>query len=106
MKIPDLLSLIFGATLAIVAACSSVDEPADRTPASDPTAAVSQSSEIPEDSSAAQADVGATPRTACPNAVRLFCLSPITCESSDGVPTSQTCPAGTVCCHLNLQTGK
>jgi len=106
MKIQNLLTLAFGAILAIVTGCSSVDDPADRTPASDPTATVSQSSESPEDSSAAQADVGATPRTACPNAIRLFCLQPITCEASDGVPTSQTCPDGKVCCRLNLETGK
>lgn len=95
------MRLAFGATLAIAAGCSSMD---DQT-APDRTVAASQSSQLREDNGAAQSDVAATPDLVCPGTPRSQCLSQFQCLAIDGVPTTATCPAGKVCCHLQPETG-
>jgi hypothetical protein len=105
MKISNLLRLAFGATLAIVTGCSSVDDPADHAVAPDQTTAASQSSQIHDDDSAAQGDFAATPDLVCPGTPRSRCLSLDQCLAFDGAPTTATCPTGKVCCHLQPNQG-
>lgn len=96
MRMMKIWSLAFGAALAIVASCSSIEDPADPAFASAQTAVESQSSEMSQDDSAAPVGGATTNATCVPNR-RVACVSPLLCQDN-GVPNGNTCSNGNVCC--------
>lgn len=100
MRMMKILSLASGFALAIVASCSSVEDPADQGFASARTAVESQSSEMSQemsqDDSAAEIG-GATTNAACVPNRRVACVSAILCDGN-GIVNGNTCPNGKVCC--------